>query len=397
MWASVKKKEDDNKQLLASWVRELKLDVKGKLLVYAMCNLAREDHEALKPAADWSIFDGIFTSSEAGFRKPELGFYKKTLAAIGADPAEVVFVDDVPENMLSARSMGMQALCFQQDDNKTKNSSRLILQQIKNLTSDPIQRGRDFLLSNAKQMHSISNTGHTFRDSFSQLLLLEATQNRNLVDIEQHPRTWNFFIDKPVLTTDSFPDDLDCTAVAWTVLEPEPRLITSVLDEIVGSWVNSDGIVMTYFDHTRPRVDPVVCVNVLRLFYKYGRGHELSATLQWVRDVLYHRAYLEGTRYYAPPEAFLYLLSHLGNILRERVMERVGAPGDSICLAMRLLACQSLGISNPVDLLTLRTIQCEDGGWEAGWIYLYGSADIRIGNRGLTTALAVNALSKGKI
>jgi hypothetical protein len=165
----------------------------------------------------------------------------------------------------------------------------------------------------------------------------------------------------------------------------------------------------TYFDMTRPRVDPVVCVNVLTLFYKYGRGHELHTTLSWVRDVLKYRAYINGTRYYATPEAFLYFLTRLLEststngaglpahdefvcLLRERVVERVGLPGDALALAMRLLAARYVGIADVVDEERLREMQCEDGGWKVGWVYRYGKTDVRIGNRGLATALAVKAL-----
>lgn len=129
-----------------------------------------------------------------------------------------------------------------------------------------------------------------------------------------------------------------------------------------------------------------------------------------MRDVLKSRAYIEGTRYYPTPEAFLYFLSRLLEsangvylhrelflILRERVKERVGLPGDALCLAMRLLTCQYVGISDEADLAKLCSMQCEDGGWEPGWVYRYGKTGVMIGNRGLATALAVNALSQAEV
>jgi len=88
-----------------------------------------------------------------------------------------------------------------------------------------------------------------------------------------------------------------------------------------------------------------------------------------------------------------YLLEPL---LKERVQERIGAEGDALALAMRILACASVGVRDEVDLRTLLPLQCEDGGWEIGWVYKYGSSGIKIGNRGLTTALAVNAIEAVK-
>lgn len=161
----------------------------------------------------------------------------------------------------------------------------------------------------------------------------------------------------------------------------------------------------TYFDHKRPRFDPIVCVNALSLFYTYGRGGELHRTLQWVHEVLLNRAYLDGTRYYETAECFLFFVSRLletsGDpelhstlkpLLRERIQERIGAEGDSLALAMRLLVCDVVGIKDEVDLRNLLPLQMEDGGWEIGWMYKYGSSGIRIGNRGLTTALAIKAI-----
>ncbi|KAJ5652727.1 HAD-like protein [Penicillium longicatenatum] len=41
-------------------------------------------------------------------------------------------------------------------------------------------------------------------------------------------------------------------------------------------------------------------------------------------------------------------------------------------------------------------MQCEDGGWDASVIYQFGSTGRKIGNRGLTTALAVRALERSR-
>ena len=146
-------------------------------------------------------------------------------------------------------------------------------------------------------------------------------------------------------------------------------------------------------------------MNTLTLFYANGRGHQLPYTFAWVQDVLINRGYIDGTRYYVTPECFLFFMGRLLDrikgtkadlslrpIFRQRVRERIGSQGDALALAMRVLACASAGVCNDVDLRTLLTLQQEDGGWEAGWMYRYGRSGIKIGNRGLTTALAINAI-----
>jgi hypothetical protein len=125
-----------------------------------------------------------------------------------------------------------------------------------------------------------------------------------------------------------------------------------------------------------------------------------------VLRVLEHRAYLDGTRYYETAECFLFFTSRLLRntddpslhltfvpILRERILERAGAPGDALALAMRVLAGVVVGLRMERDLAALLPLQCEDGGWGPSWIYKYGSSGIKIGNRGLTTALALNAIA----
>lgn len=166
-------------------------------------------------------------------------------------------------------------------------------------------------------------------------------------------------------------------------------------------------LLQTYFDAKRPRTDPFVCVNVLRLLYRYDRGNEiaLQGTKSWVVEVLTQRTYLDGSRYYPSPDVFLFYLSQLlkensasdlheliGEHLSSRLKERIGVESDAISIAMRLSACKSLGIWNKHDRKRLLALQCEDGGWSAGCLCCTGKQGTRIGNRGLATALAVKAL-----
>ena len=55
--------------------------------------------------------------------------------------------------------------------------------------------------------------------------------------------TWNTFIDKPVLTDEVYPDDLDNTTLAILKLEIEEHVVHAVLDDMLNH-VNEDGVVM---------------------------------------------------------------------------------------------------------------------------------------------------------
>ena len=158
-----------NGEMLA-FVRELKHQSDGRLRVYAMSNISHPDHEYLRTKpADWSLFDKVYTSADAGERKPNLGFYRHVLDDTAVDPRSVVFVDDKPENVLSARSFGMRGIVF--DDQKHA------IQAIRNAVEDPVQRARSYLQRNARLLHSVTSNGVALKENFAQLLILEATRD----------------------------------------------------------------------------------------------------------------------------------------------------------------------------------------------------------------------------
>ncbi|EMD37666.1 hypothetical protein CERSUDRAFT_50248 [Gelatoporia subvermispora B] len=392
---------ESNDELIAL-VRELKTQLDGELLVFALSNISLPDYEyVLTKPADWSIFDKVFPSALVGERKPHLGVYKHVIAETGIDPRTTVFVDDKIDNVLSARSVGMHGIVFEKQED--------VMRALRNIFGDPVRRGREYLRRNAMRLESVTDHGVAFGENFTQLLILELTNDPSLVTLPDRPRTWNFFRgnggrpSKP-LFSEAFPDDLDTTSLALTVLQRDPGVISSVMDEML-NYRDPDGIMQTYFDDGRQRLDPFVNVNVLTFFYTNGRGHELDQCLTWVREVLLYRAYLGGSRYYPSADCFLYFISRLfactndpvlhhqlKPLFVERVQEQIGVEGDALELAFRLLVCASLDVQNAIDMRRLLEMQCEDGGWEGGNLYRFGTTGLKVTNRGLTTAAAVQAI-----
>jgi hypothetical protein len=82
----------------------------------------------------------------------------------------VTFVDDNIENVLSARSLGIHGIIF--DDAKR------VRQALRYAVGDPMSRGSAFLEERAGKLESESNLGHSIPENFTQLLILEATSNR---------------------------------------------------------------------------------------------------------------------------------------------------------------------------------------------------------------------------
>ncbi|KAI0937990.1 hypothetical protein AcV7_003308 [Taiwanofungus camphoratus] len=368
-------------------------------VIYAMSNISAPDWEFLKTRADlsdWALFDRVFPSAEAHDRKPNIGFYQHVINETGLNPSNTVFVDDRIENVVSARSAGMHGIVFDDINN--------VIRQLKNLCEDPIHRARSFLYANKKCLNTVSTDGTIVSENFSQLLILEAIGDESLVDFVRHEGRFNFFQgEAKLIMTNHYPDDFDTTSIGLTVVPYiDDKTRNRVMDEIL-AYQSEDGIVLVYFDHKRPRIDPVVCVNVLTLFYRYGRGHQLQKTLDWVEQVLINRACASGTFYYATEEQFLFFLSRLiqsspdvrqrlEGVFKRRVVERFGADGDALAMAMRIHTAASVGLVDHVDLDKLFALQQNDGSWRDSAFYRFPSARQLASNDGLTTAIAIQAI-----
>jgi epoxide hydrolase-like predicted phosphatase len=65
---------------------------------------------------EWKIidaFDHVIISAEVGLAKPDPRIFQLTLARVGAEPEEAVFIDDFIENIQAARGVGLHAIHFQ--------------------------------------------------------------------------------------------------------------------------------------------------------------------------------------------------------------------------------------------------------------------------------------------
>jgi FMN phosphatase YigB (HAD superfamily) len=406
-----------NHELVAE-LKALKSETTGYLKVYAMTNISKDDFARLKIILpDWDLFDGEFTSFEAGMTKPELGYYKHVLDNIElSDPNTAIYVDDKVVNVNAARSFGVHGIVFVSPGD--------LIRQLRNQLLDPVARGRQYLNDNARNLHSRIENGPEVRDVFSQFLIHSVLQDTNIislspptastVEIEAElaqaaikAQTWNYFIDAPIGTTNIFPDDVDDTANALLAFSPPAVSANAILDAMLANRHSKDGLSLTYFDEKRPRVCPFVLVNVVRVFYHYNRGADISRELEHVRRILMNHGYVDGTDTYLSGEPFLYFLACLitenpdspeVQSLREQTVAAlrtyVGRQGNSFAVAVRILACQALDVWCTSDVEHLKELPEADGGWEIGWVCRYGRSQKRIGSRGVSTAFAIKALEQ---
>lgn len=57
-------------------------------------------------------FDGLVLSHEVGMRKPRAGIYEHCLRLMDCRPAECVFIDDIPANIVAARACGWHGIVY---------------------------------------------------------------------------------------------------------------------------------------------------------------------------------------------------------------------------------------------------------------------------------------------
>ena len=62
-----------------------------------------------------TIFDEQFYSFELGFAKPEAGYFQAIMDRIGVAPNRVLFIDDLEDNVVGAREIGIHSELFPHD------------------------------------------------------------------------------------------------------------------------------------------------------------------------------------------------------------------------------------------------------------------------------------------
>ncbi len=95
---------------LIEYIRGLRPRYRIGLLSNALSDLRRLLQD------EWNIadlFDEMTISAEVGLMKPDLAIYRHALKQLECEPEEVIFVDDLEENILAARNLRLHGVLFQ--------------------------------------------------------------------------------------------------------------------------------------------------------------------------------------------------------------------------------------------------------------------------------------------
>ena len=81
--------------------------------LYALTNWSHETFHHARARFEWlEHFRDIVVSGEVGMKKPDPRIFRLMLQRIGVEPADVVFIDDVADNVASADALGMRTVHF---------------------------------------------------------------------------------------------------------------------------------------------------------------------------------------------------------------------------------------------------------------------------------------------
>jgi putative hydrolase of the HAD superfamily len=81
--------------------------------IYYLSNMAHAWFDYIERHRDfWPLFDGGIVSCRVGLLKPEPAIFEHLLERYGLRAGDTIFIDDIPENVAAAATLGISAIRF---------------------------------------------------------------------------------------------------------------------------------------------------------------------------------------------------------------------------------------------------------------------------------------------
>jgi hypothetical protein len=205
-----------------------------------------------------------------------------------------------------------------------------------------------------------------------------------------------------------YPPDSDVNAVGYSILYESGRIDKNKSDKIfsvLSSNINTEGIPQVWItDDDRPKnIDHVVVANILYFAYLLGREKEIIQSENWIYNTLQTSEYLNGSRYYNSPDAFLFAINRIANkfpmfkkrfkkSLYESINNRIKKAEHPLDIAMTIIVAKSFDINTKSYKNKLINLQNSNGSWPADALFRFGSVEKYFGSQALSTAYAIRAL-----
>jgi len=417
------------------------LKAHGKKL-YCLTNIPREEISYLRIHNNFfDYFDVIFASGFLGIRKPSLAIYKYVINFCNISPEETVFIDDNESNIKTAETLGIKAILFDARSTSihidhinflanTTSSNYKPMLDIQIVEENRIISAYNYVINNVNihgMLDSFIGKGLELQDIkvspteiFSSALSL--TLSKELALHRFGNNALKIFKDKLspdglsryFLEFNGYPYDIDTSSIILGLLYEHKLVDINTVHRAIGkilSNFNENGIIRTFFDENKTRLDAVSCANALYLICLAGRQDDvlLWNTKKYISDYLIHG---QGSPCYTSKDLALYLIVRLYNKFphcfdsisgfRELLIKNVNinkhliSQKDTMGLISNLLSRDLLNLNNDEDdYKKLILLQQSDGSWPLSSVYIANSFfgyPVHFANTALNTIFAMKVL-----
>lgn len=91
-------------------------ELKAKTTVALLSNIDDRYAKIVRHLGLYEPFDPCLLSCDLGVEKPDPEIYRKLLAVLNVSPQDIVFIDDLKENVLGASAIGLDAILFESEE-----------------------------------------------------------------------------------------------------------------------------------------------------------------------------------------------------------------------------------------------------------------------------------------
>lgn len=103
------------------------IELKEKGFKTAVLSNTIESHKiAIESRNGYKDFDAVVLSCDCGLEKPDPKIYKLTAEKLGVKPEECIFIDDIKENLMPARKLGMKTILARNPKQIIKDVNEII-------------------------------------------------------------------------------------------------------------------------------------------------------------------------------------------------------------------------------------------------------------------------------
>lgn len=106
---------------------DLAIKLKKQGLMTAVLSNTMKPHNCILKKRRWyEVFDRVFLSYKIGLMKPDIKAYELVLKELGLSGNECIYIDDLEENLVPARELGMKTVLAENPDQVVKEVNKML-------------------------------------------------------------------------------------------------------------------------------------------------------------------------------------------------------------------------------------------------------------------------------